>query len=160
MLKLTFRDTAGTVDTLVLRASDGSVTMFRLVDAGFESTATGQRVGAGKVTVGGDGWRWVGHRSTGVGIGLELDAHTACGTRLRGPVGQLLLVGLGDGARGAARAAHNQTPSAASLEYYTDAKIGVGHVCFAYPGHPPRPPLFRLGRTQLYYKTDLYTWRE
>ena len=26
--------------------------------------------------------------------------------------------------------------------YYTDAKIGAGHVCFAYPGHPPAPPCF------------------
>ena len=128
--------------------------MLRRVDAGFESTATGQRVGDGKVTVGGDGWRWVGHRSTGVGIGLELDAHTACGTRVRGAVGQLLLVGLGDGARGAARAAHNQTPSAASLEYYTDAKIGVGHVCFAYPGHPPAPPCFGWdGRNSIIRRT-------
>ena len=112
----------------------------RVGDAGFESTATGQRVGDGKVTVGGDGWRWVGHRSTGVGIGLELDAHTACGTRVRGAVGQLLLVGLGDGARGAARAAHNQTPSAASLEYYTDAKIGVGHMCVSHIPDTPLPP--------------------
>ena len=108
-------DFPGTLDTLVSRPPDGSDTMFRRVDAGFESTATGQRVGDGKVTVGGDGWRWVGHRSTGVGIGLELDAHTACGTRARGAVGQLLLVGLGDGERHV-RGSRNQTPSAALLQ--------------------------------------------
>ena len=52
------------------------------------------------------------------------------------------------------RFAIRHTPSAAhSLDrvLYTDAKNGVGYVCFAYPGHPPAPPCFAVTDETLYH---------